>query len=429
MSGSMLSNVYRPEFMASSGAHTHTSSSARTASSSGPPSSAVDPSRLFVQRNGRSYFSDPTNPYPLPTDITELHRQTMRTLLMIQLFGAPTSCSTLIKKPPTRVLEIGCGSGFWSMMCHQYYKARGYSGISFTGIDIAPLAPETSQGMDGEMNWKFIQADLLQWPWPLPSGEYDFVMAKDMSLLCRNLENQNFIDEYIRILKPGGVLEIWDSDHLVRMLRPHEPAAVSGEDADEQLAAASLGAYVVKANTPLSAPLNTYLVEYDQWLNTALQSRQLSAVPCTLIEPLLRQESEVLGDVRSRRLAIPLSDVRWEREGVGGVITKDGKSSPDSRGKDGKEGWEGREQGTIKADKKALSAGQMALRQAAMSTVVQMVQALEPMLREASGKSQDEWDVWLGKMMGDLINDGGTSWGECLEVGAWSARKKPAPSS
>jgi len=47
-------------------------------------------------------------------------------------------------------------------------------------------------------------------------------------------------------------------------------------------------------------------------------------------------------------------------------------------------------------------------------------------LREVSGKSQDEWDGWLGKMMNDLVKDNGTSWGECLEVGAWWARKKKA---
>ncbi|OAA80479.1 SAM binding domain-containing protein containing protein [Akanthomyces lecanii RCEF 1005] len=380
-------------------------------------------SKPFVLRNGRSYLNDTSLPYPLPADLTELHRQSMRTLLLIQVFGSPVCSPTFSKRPPQRVLEIGCGSGFWSMMCHRYFKSRGHGNISFTGMDIAPLAPTeptmstmTTAGAkpDPEMNWNFISHDMRQLPWPIDSEKFDLVMVKDMSLATTNLQHQHFVDEYIRLLRPGGVLEIWESDHLIRMLRPHVPEAkLAGDDTEDQEAAASLGAYVMNANTPLSAPLNTFLVEYNQWLSRALETRDLTAVPCTLIGPTLIQESEALADVRSRRLAIPLSEVRWEREGVGGVVTKDGKPTAAST-----------KDKAPKAESRVLSPGQEALRQTALLTVVQQVQALEPILREVSGKSQDEWDVWLGKMMGDLMSDSGTSWGECLEVGAWSATKR-----
>ncbi|KAM3498298.1 hypothetical protein MY10362_008376 [Beauveria mimosiformis] len=392
-------------------------------------------SKPFVLRNGRAYLNDTSLPYPLPADLTELHRQSMRTLLLIQVFGGPVCSPVFSKRPPRRVLEIGCGSGFWSMMCHRYFKSRGHGNISFTGVDIAPLAPNTGNTTtaaaaggspaaasaaadaakpDPEMNWHFLSHDLRQLPWPMDSEQFDLVMVKDMSLVITNFQHQHFVDEYIRLLRPGGVLEIWESDHLIRMLRPHVPEAHL-DDAEDQEAAASLGAYVMNANTPLSAPLNTFLVEYNQWLSRALEARDLSAVPCTLIGPALLQESETLTDVRSRRLAIPLSEVRWEREGVGGVVvTKDGSSS--SKDKDAS--------APPKAESRVLSPGQEALRQTALLTVVQQVQALEPILREVSGKSQDEWDVWMGKMMGDLMSDSGTSWGECLEVGAWSATKR-----
>lgn len=390
------------------------------------PSAAGDShaaARHFIQRNGRTYLSDLSLPYPLPSDLTELHRQSLRTLLLIQVFGAPVCSPPLTKKPPQRVLEVGCGSGFWSMMCHRYFKGRGHGGISFTGVDIAPLAPGSANlaadaaKPDRDMKWKFVHHDLRQLPWPLTTGEYDLVMVKDLSLITTNMQHQDFLDEYIRLLRPGGTLEIWESDHLIRMLRPHVPgsAAGAGHDMDEQYTASTLGAYVMNANTPLSAPLNPFLVDYNHWATKALEARDLTAVPCTVIGPTLLQESEVLSDVKSRRLAIPLSEVRWEREGVGGIITKDGKAT-DLEGK-GKE--------VLIVEKKTLTAGQIALRQTALLTVVQQMQALEPVLREVSGKSQDEWDVWLSKMMGDLISENGTSWGECLEVGAWWAKKKP----
>ncbi|KAK7426442.1 hypothetical protein QQZ08_007037 [Neonectria magnoliae] len=405
-----------------------TTLSTHTMTSTDPSNSSDNPAtKPFILRNGRTYFNDPTMEYPLPHDLTELHRQCLRTMLLIQLFGGPITSPYLRVNPPTRVLEIGCGTGFWSMMCHRYFKERGHSGISFTGIDIAPLAPGSTSAPtdaskpDKDMDWTFVQHDLRQTPWPFPDEEFDLIMVKDTCLMIPNLLYQSFMEEYIRMLKPGGTVEMWESDTTFRMLRPHVPNAAPGsEEAEEHESAMNLGAYLMTPNTPLSAPLNTFLVEYNHWVSRALELRSLTGVPCTLIGPFLLQELETMMDVRSKRMAIPLSEVRWEREGVGGVVTKDGKSYVEMKGKGPPH---------QKVEKKSLTAGQSALRKTAMLTVVQQIQALEPILRDASGKSQDEWDVWLGKMMADLMSENGTSWGECLEVGAWSAKKRASPAS
>ncbi|KAL7896194.1 hypothetical protein HDV63DRAFT_170156 [Trichoderma sp. SZMC 28014] len=404
-----------------SSASGQTSTSSRTVLSTDASASLVA-ARPFVQRNGRTFLNDETLPYPLPSDLTELHRQALRTMLLIQVIGAPVLSPGLIKKPPQRVLEIGCGSGFWSTMCHQYFKSRGHGGLSFTGVDIAPLGPDNSSSASddamkpsGDMQWKFIQHDLRQIPWPIPSEEYDLVMVKDVSYAVTNKMMPTFIEECIRMVKPGGTFEMWDSDHLIRSLRPHVPTStVSAEDAEQQAAAASLGAYVINPQTPLTAPSNDYINEYNSWLSKALESLDIHPLPCTIIGPTLIQEYETLGDVRSRRIALPLSEFRWEKEGIGGVITTDAKT--ESKGKE--------PPSTPRADKKTLTAGQIALRQTALLTQVQEIQALEPILREVSGKSQDEWDMWLGKMMSDLMDDNRTSLSECLEFGAWYAKKK-----
>ncbi|PHH81838.1 hypothetical protein CDD83_3465 [Cordyceps sp. RAO-2017] len=406
-----------------------TSLSARTTMTSVPSSSSASryspvAPRPFVQRNGRTYLSDAlagkSLPYPLPSDLTELHRQSLRTLLLIQLFGAPVCSPSLIKKPPQRVLEVGCGSGFWSMMCHRYYKGRGHGSIAFTGIDIAPLCPGSAAAAavkpDKDMSWRFIQHDIRAVPWPAPleEGEFDLIMAKDVSLAdaAVSFDHQNILTEYLRLLRPGGTLEIWESDHLIRMLRPHGSATMPAADTEEQEAALSLGAYVLYANTSLTAPLNDFLLEYNNWLTRAFEKRRLSPVPCALIGPALLQESDYLSEIRSRRLAVPLGEVRWEREGVAGDASAGGAET------------RGKEAAGSRTEPRALSAGQSAIRATALLTVVQQVQALEPVLREVSGKSQDEWDVWMGKMMSDLMGDSGASWGECLEVGAWWAKKK-----
>jgi SAM-dependent methyltransferase len=448
--------------------------------SSEPPSGAnlaALQQRPFVVRNGRSYIADPSLHYPLPVDLAELHRQSLRTLLLFQLFGGPVCSPVFSNRPPTRVLEVGCGSAFWSMMCHRYYARHGHTNISFTGIDIAPIAPgasghgtstragstvtgdgtggtaggnrtsasSTLSGVDGkpdkDMRWRFVQHDMRRLPWPFADGEFDLVMVKDMSLATPLALQQTLIDEYVRLLRPGGVLEIWESDYTLRMLRPHVPlggqqssqqaqkAARQQEDSeddtedsdseeDEHEAAANLGAYLMTANTPLSAPTNNFLVEYNGWVSKALEARSLSAVPCTLIGSLLLQEVETLSGLGSKRLAVPLSEVRWEREGVGGVVTKDGKSYIEST-----KGYRGGKRNEAAAGR-PLGAGQAAVRRTALLTVVTQIQSLEAVLREVSGKSQDEWDGWCGKMMNDLVKENGTSWGECLETGAWWARKK-----
>ncbi|KAI1396047.1 hypothetical protein F4819DRAFT_500533 [Hypoxylon fuscum] len=421
--------------MASSENLNPSSAEGSVAASSASTSTKSIGNKPFVTRNNRLYIHEPTLLYPLPVDLAELHRQSLRTLMLFQLFGGPTTAPEFSNKPPSRVLEVGCGSAFWSMMCHRYFAQHGHSQISFTGLDIVPLVGsglDQTWKPDKDMQWRFVQHDLRRFPWPLAANEFDLIMVKDMSLSNSMRDPQQVFEEYLRILKPGGVLEFWESDHTIRMLRPHvlkvpivkapvDSDSDSDSSSDEETESERLGAYIMTNNTPLSAPLNPFLVEYNGWATKGLDARGLSAVPCTLIGPHLLQEADTLMDVRSKRLAIPLSEIRWEREGVGGVVTKDGKSYIDSmKGK----GKPAEPKSGDKSRGKGLTAAQAALRRTALETVVGMIQCLEPILREVSGKSQDEWDNWSGKMMNDLLREGGTSWGECLEVGAWCARKK-----
>lgn len=399
-----------------------------TSTTAKPPATQLPEAKAFVVRNGRTYVNDSTLPYPLPVDLPELHRQSLRTLLMFQLFGGPILSSAFASKPPTRVLDVGCGAGFWSMMCHRYFAQHGHSSISFTGMDIVPLGGSgTSSAVkpDKEMRWEFAQHDIRQLPWPFVDGEFDLVMVKDMAFASSFRDSQLIMEEYLRVLKPGGVLEYWETDSTIRMLRPHAPKNApirphdddtSSDGGDDEDNAERMGAYVMTTNTPISAPLNPYLVEYNGWSSKALEARGLSAVPCTLIGAYLLQEAESLTDVHSKRLAVPLSEIRWEREGVGGVVTKDGKSYIDSqKGKSKDNDWK---------SGSPVTAAQSALRRTALETTVSFILSLEPLLREVSGKSQEEWDTWAGKMTNDLLREGGTSWGECLEVGVWTSRKR-----
>ncbi|KAG9228215.1 hypothetical protein BJ875DRAFT_478061 [Amylocarpus encephaloides] len=403
----------------SSSISSNTASSRLTAVTTSEPTSTDAPLvNPFARRSGRRYVRG-SIPYPLPCDLTEIHRQTLRTMLLCQVFNGPVCSPAFVNKPPKRVLEIGCGTGFWSVMCHRHFTQRGFSSISFTGIDIAPLPPR--MGSDDDMAWRFIQHDLRKGPLPLRDDEFDLIMVKDLSMVApTGPMQQALMDEYLRVLKPGGTLEIWDGDHSLRSLLPHVPPAtrVSPDESEdeEQAHTNAMGTYTLTPQTPLAAPQNQYLIDYNAWISKALESRKLTSMPCTTMRPMLLQEAEDLIEIDSRRLAIPLGEVRWEREGVGGTVTPGANGHSISFKGKSREG-----------DRKMLTTGQAALRRTALLTVVQMIDSLEPLLRETSGKDQDEWDRWYGNMMNDLLKKNGTSWGECLEVGAWWARKKKQP--
>ncbi|CAD6502290.1 BgTH12-02528 [Blumeria graminis f. sp. triticale] len=372
--------------------------------------------RSFVTKYGRRYLRDSTMPYPLPSDLTEIHRQMLRTMLLCQVFDGPLCSPSFRSEPPASVLEIACGSGFWSEMCHQHFSRKGHTSISFTGIDVVKLGLHGEAPVKNDMNWRFIQHDLRQVPLPFPDEEFNCVMVKDLSMVTPITDMQQLLmDEYLRILKPGGTLEIWDSDHSLRMLLPPEESDTRGEEhksvETQQTPSHAPGTYIITQQTSLAAPRNKFILEYNAWIAKALEARNLTCLPCTAILPLLLQESEALQDIESQRIAIPLGEIGWEQDDQRPPVARESTASP-SKGK------------ARVAESEDLDELQTALRRTALTTVVQMIESLEPILREASGKRPEEWDSWMGNMINYLLQKHDTLQDECLEVGAWWARKK-----
>ncbi|KAL1964325.1 hypothetical protein VTN77DRAFT_7010 [Rasamsonia byssochlamydoides] len=365
-----------------------------TAASTSSLSSATDyTTHPFTKINDRTYLRDPDNPYPLPCDLPEIHRQTLRTLTLMRVFGAPYCAPQLEKNPPKRVLELACGSGLWSSTCHEYFARDGHTDISFTGLDITPLAPDLRKR---GVNWQFKRHDLRKQSLPFPSEYFDFVFIKDAGL-CQSASAQqgDLISEPLRVLKRGGILEIWDSDHVFRTLLPN-PTPAPGLAEKDQGQANATATYTISPATPFAKAQNKYLQDYNTWVERAFERRKLTPMPCATISMSFTTEADSFQSVGSRRIAIPLGEVRWERDTPG----------PD---------------GTIR---KALTEEQLALRRTALITVIQMIEAMEPILMEASGKGRDEWDRWWAAMTTDLLQKNGLASGECLEVGAWWGQKR-----
>lgn len=366
-------------------------SSMTVASSSSTSSSADYTTYPLVRQHGRTYLRDPDNPYPLPCDLPEIHRQSLRSLMLMQVFGAPFCSPHFDEHPPKRVLEIACGSALWSSACHDYFAKRGHSNVSFTGIDIINVAPDLQkQGV----NWQFKRHDLRKPKLPFPDGYFDFVFIKDTGIAPTGPDLQAVpLEEPLRVLKSGGVLEVWESDFIFRSLLPDPPTAPGLSERDHEQADAT-GTYTIFPATPFADAQNQYLRDYNTWAEKAFECRKLTAMPCATISLSFTSESESFQSVDSRRIAIPLGEMKWEQKTHGGT-----------------------------APRKHLTEDQLALRQTALMNVVQMIESMEPILMEASEKGRAEWDRWWTGMTHDLLEKDGVAGGECLEVGAWWGQK------
>lgn len=315
--------------------------------------------------------------------------------MLMRVFGGPFCTPSLAENPPKRVLELACGSGLWSSLCHDFFARRGHPNVSFTGLDLVSLAPDLRKK---GVNWQFKRHDLRKPRLPFPDDHFDFVFIKDAGMCPSSPAQQaSGLSEPLRILKSGGILEIWDSDWVFRSLIPN-PAPARKLASREQEIADATATYTFSSATPFTRAQNKYLQDYNSWVESAFDHRKLSAMPCATIGLSFNAEVDVLENVDSRRIAIPLGELRWEREG----------QSKDTTGR----------------TRKPLTTDQFSIRHTALLTVVQMIEGMEPMLKEVSQKSRDEWDRWWAAMNVDLFNKGSLTSGECLEVSAWWGRKR-----
>lgn len=363
-------------------------------------------------RLGRRYLRDAPD-YPLPVDLGELHRQNMRTLLLMKVFGGPF-CAAL-ECPPTKVLEIACGSALWSSSCHEYFKKQGHQDISFTGLDIVPLAPDLKkQGV----NWQFVQHDLRKPPLPFRDGEFDFIFVNDcLIVFAADPEMQvNPLTGFKKYLKPGGIVEVWESDFHIRCLLP-EPTHAPGAATADVRTARMTATYTMCQTTPFTKAPNKFLQAYNTWLEAGFLELGLSVTPCATLGYSLSLEAEVPGNVGSKRVAIPFSPTRWEADDPSSK-SEQIKQPVSAKGK----GLRARSS-VQRVNHKPLTAEQTAVRRTALNITIGLIESLEPLLKEQSGMKQDEWYRWWGNMTADLLGNDGTANGECMEAGAWWVRK------
>ncbi|KAM3422049.1 hypothetical protein BST61_g2425 [Cercospora zeina] len=383
-----------------------TSTLSRSASESSESKLLREP---FEMRHGRRCLPS-TIPYPMPVDLEELHRQNIRTMLNLEIFGGPVCNATQRRKPPKKVLDLGCGSALWTAMCHDWYAAQGHANIQFVSLDVAPLPPNLRKK---GVNWKFVQHDMRRPPFPFRDNEFDMIMIKDCgAVMPLDPISEKILIDTVRILKPGGSLEVWESDYTTRSLHSHTPpprccVPEHQEDADRS------GTFAVPIGSPFTPTQNKYLIRSNKWLEETFEKRKMSPAPSIRIAEMLMCEPGLL-DVNYRRVAIPFRELPWEKE----------RANAAANGHDSPLAVDSADENAGPVSRAKLTPDQLALRHSALVTVLGLIQALEPELKIASKMNAEEWSIWWASMMTDLLDPSNDSLvGECLEMGAWWATK------
>ncbi len=100
------------------------------------------------------------------------------------------------------VLEIGCGTGVYTQVCHDA-SVKAYTGVDITAVSVQNLAKRYP-------TFHFIQADLSDKQFTIP-GQVDVILIADVLFhIVDDKRFDNAIANLVRSLKPGGHLILSD---------------------------------------------------------------------------------------------------------------------------------------------------------------------------------------------------------------------------
>lgn len=103
------------------------------------------------------------------------------------------------------VLDSGCGNGSWCLD-----MSKKYPYVKFYGIDKMDIYPKTIK----PINCFFEKYDLFEYT-SETQNKFDLITQRFMAMYLKEDEWKKIFDNYYRILKPGGYLNIVESNLIV----------------------------------------------------------------------------------------------------------------------------------------------------------------------------------------------------------------------
>ncbi|KAI9010354.1 hypothetical protein CLU79DRAFT_722930 [Phycomyces nitens] len=180
-------------------------------SSSKHNSQALDSPEACLWIAGRKFHQTLGSSYLLPCDeeeINRLHLQHFMVRFAIQgNYLAPVSD---VLRQGARVLDVGCGPGSWTMEI-----AGEYPKSTVVGIDINNMFPRDIK----PGNCEFYNCNILQ-GLPFNTGSFDYVFMRGVALGVEESKWAPLIAELVRVLKPGGWVELVEADSEMHRVGP-----------------------------------------------------------------------------------------------------------------------------------------------------------------------------------------------------------------
>ncbi|KAL7314878.1 hypothetical protein PS15m_006393 [Mucor circinelloides] len=153
--------------------------------------------------HGRQYHLEEASTYTLPRDELEQDRLNSQHFSLKALYDGNILPSVKELLPSNaQVLDLGCGSGCWVME-----MAIDYPQYKITGLDMADMFPTTIR----PENVKFELHNILN-GLPYPDQTFDYVHMRLLITGLRTEEWPTVIAEIHRVLKPGGLVQLVESD-------------------------------------------------------------------------------------------------------------------------------------------------------------------------------------------------------------------------
>ncbi|KAK7565345.1 S-adenosyl-L-methionine-dependent methyltransferase [Phyllosticta paracitricarpa] len=174
----------------------HTDQDSALGDSSASHTTSLTPSILdYRYEHGRRYHAYKDGTYHLPNDEVEADRLD----LQHHLFRLTTDDALYLSTLPTNihnVLDIGCGTGIWSIEF-----ADEHPSANVLGIDLSPIQPT-----EIPPNCSFLVDDAEdQWAW---DTKFDFIHVRAMVAAIKDWPR--LLGQSYEFLNPGGYIELQD---------------------------------------------------------------------------------------------------------------------------------------------------------------------------------------------------------------------------
>ncbi|CAG8560700.1 9006_t:CDS:2 [Ambispora leptoticha] len=176
----------------------------------------------FKYIGGRKFYDI----YAFPTDIEEVDRLHQQHFALKRICGGNyTAPIRDIIKPGSRILDLGCGPGQWTLEIAQEFPHAQVFGIDISANFPTSIKPENSHFTVGDITKGL--------PWE--DNYFDFVWMRYLFSAIKDADWLNLYREVKRVLKPGGIFEHHECDgftttagpKLKKFQIPYEAAFIS----------------------------------------------------------------------------------------------------------------------------------------------------------------------------------------------------------